>query len=147
MEFRVLVVQLDPVLFVDLCLIDALLGLFQIDALFEHPYHHHSPMDPFVALVEELEGMEWGFDCPLQLEAMTVPPHGFGECAPDPRLESLGHQLLPPNPEKSSVSLKNQNQFFMKTNCRAGSALRIGWMRRFIQIPFLGLAIFVVLAF
>ena len=87
-EFRVFVVLLDLVLVVDLFQIDALLE--QI-ALFEHPYNHHSPMDRFVALVEELEGMEWGLNCPFQLEAMTIPPHGFGECAPDPRLESLGH--------------------------------------------------------
>ena len=29
------------------------------------------------------------------LEAMTIPPHGFGRCAPDPRFESLGHELFP----------------------------------------------------
>ena len=38
-----------------------------------------------------------------------------------------------------------KTKIVMKTICRAGSALWIGWMRRFIQIPFLGLAIFVVL--
>ena len=91
-----MVVLHDLVLVVDLCPIDALLELVLVDALlkqialFEHPYHH-SPMDRFVALVEELEGMEWGLNCPFQLEAMTIPPHGFGEFAPDPRLESLGH--------------------------------------------------------
>ena len=57
-------------------------------------------MDRFVALVEELEGMEWVLDCLFQLEAMTIPPH-VGQGAPDPLLESLGHHLLPPNPEKN----------------------------------------------
>jgi hypothetical protein len=34
------------------------------------------------------------------LKAITIPPHGFGKCTPDPRLESLGHLLLPQTLEK-----------------------------------------------
>lgn len=81
---------------------------------FDHQDHdlvHHSPMDRFVAHVQEL-----GF----QLEAMTIPPHGFGRCASDPRLESLGHELLPPNQEKSSVSHCNKDFLLNLLPCWLG---------------------------
>jgi hypothetical protein len=68
-------------------------------------------MDRFVA-----HGQERGF----QWEAMTIPPLGFGRCASDRRLESLGHELLPPHQEKSSVSHCNKDFLLNLLPCWLG---------------------------
>ena len=87
---------------------NAMLNLFH---LFDHyDLVHHAPMDRFVAQVEDCGGMVLAQDCPFKVDAMTIPAHGFGGCAPDPRLERTS--TTPPKPGKNLCESLQQRCLF-----------------------------------
>ena len=109
-------VEQHPVHVDDLFQIDALQELDHVDSLQEADALQSWLLMALMVQLNLAHVQELGF----QLEAMTIPPHGFGRCAPDPRFESLGHELFPPHQEKSSVSHYHQDFLLNLLPCWLG---------------------------